>query len=71
MYLVINSGSTSLKFKIFDEQLKKLDFGIIEKIGQDHSIIEFKNLKETKDVSSHKQALVIVKNYLDAKNYCN
>ncbi|HNZ86219.1 MAG TPA: acetate/propionate family kinase [bacterium] len=67
MYLVINSGSTSLKFKIFDEQLKKLDFGIIEKIGQDHSIIEFKNLKETKDVSSHKQALVIVKNYLDAK----
>ncbi len=67
MYLVINSGSTSLKFKIFDKTYKELNFGIIEKIGQNHSIIEFKNKKNVLHVSSHKQALEILKNYLDTE----
>lgn len=67
MYLVINSGSTSLKFKVFDKSYKELDFGIIEKIGQNHSIIEFKNKKNILNISSHRQALEILKKYLDTE----
>lgn len=67
MYLIINSGSTSLKFKVFDKNLKECNFGIIEKIGQEHSIIEFKNKKNISKISSHKQALVIIKKYLDTE----
>ncbi|HNV96723.1 MAG TPA: acetate/propionate family kinase [bacterium] len=67
MFLVINSGSTSLKFKVFDKKYQELDFGIIEKIGDKHSIIEFKNKKEIKNISSHDEALKIVNNYLNFK----
>lgn len=67
MFLVINSGSTSLKFKVFDKDYNEFDFGIIEKIGDKDSIIEFKNKKEVKFISSHGDALKIVNNYLKSK----
>ncbi len=68
MFLVINSGSTSLKFKIFDRSFKELDFGVIEKIGQEHSILQFKDKKNILNINSHKQALEIARDYLETKN---
>ncbi len=65
--LVLNSGSTSLKFKIFNKKsLKEIHSGIIEKIGSQRSIIEFDKtiVNKHKSIKSHQQALKIVKNFL-------
>jgi acetate kinase len=65
--LVLNSGSTSLKFKVFNyESLKEIHSGVIEKIGLKNSIIEFDKtiVNNKKSVKSHQQALKIVKDFL-------
>jgi acetate kinase len=65
--LVLNSGSTSLKFKVFNkESLKEIHSGIVEKIGSKKSIIEFDKtvVNKNKSVKSHQQALKIIKNFL-------
>jgi len=65
--LVLNSGSTSLKFKIFNKQsLKEIHSGIIEKIGLKKSIIEFDGdlVTNKKNVKSHYEALKIIKKFL-------
>jgi len=68
--LSINSGSTSLKFKLFDLNLNQIRYGVIEKIGQDNSIINLDNDIVRKKVLSHKEALEIVHEFLlfDGKN---
>lgn len=70
--LVINSGSSSLKYQIIDmENLKVLIEGICERIGIGNSFISYTidNKKEKKiiDVNTHKEALeeilhIIIKN---------
>ncbi len=65
--LVLNSGSTSLKFKIFNYQsLKEIHSGLIEKIGLKKSIIEFDKtvISKKKSIKSHQQALKIIKEFL-------
>lgn len=66
MILVLNSGSTSLKFKLFDKKLNQIYFGLIEKIGQDHSIVDLNGIKSNQRIISHKEALDLVYNFLDA-----
>lgn len=43
MFLVINSGSSSLKFKLFDGALKEIAGGLVERIGLRNSFLEWKN----------------------------
>lgn len=65
--LVLNSGSTSLKFKVFNQaSLKEIHSGIIEKIGSSRSIIEFDQsiVSKNKSIKSHQAALKIVKKFL-------
>lgn len=39
MFLVINSGSSSLKFKLFDGALNEIAGGLVERIGLKHSFL--------------------------------
>ncbi len=65
MILVLNSGSTSLKFKLYDKKLNQIYFGLIEKIGQVNSIVDLNGIKSGQQVISHKEALDIVYNFLN------
>ncbi len=70
--LVLNSGSTSLKFKIFNYySLKEIHCGAIEKIGLKKSIIQFdnSNIKNRKTIINHSQALKIINDFI--KNETN
>jgi len=65
--LVLNSGSTSLKFKVFNKtSLKEIHGGTIEKIGLKKSIIQFDDslVSNKKNVRTHYQALKIIKKFL-------
>jgi len=63
MILVVNSGSSSLKFKFFDRRLKELAGGLIERIGLKDSFLEYKanggkkRLDYPKGIADHKQGL--------------
>lgn len=41
MILVVNSGSSSLKFKVYDRKLKTLAAGLVERIGLDKPFMRF------------------------------
>src|SRR3989338_2602859 len=60
--LVINSGSATLKFKIFDRRLNLLLSGIVEKIGLPGSFIEIDGKKTAlnKSLKKHEEALNLV-----------
>ncbi|MDD4304846.1 MAG: acetate/propionate family kinase [Patescibacteria group bacterium] len=60
--LILNSGSTSLKFKIFDNDKNEFANGIIEKIGSQKSIIDLDGKIDHYKISDHKEALNIIKN---------
>lgn len=68
--LVINSGSSSLKFAVLAEQGKELILeGIAQKLGSNNAIIEF-NFNQTKDIcplelGSHQGALASIKSWFD------
>ncbi|MEK7545535.1 MAG: acetate/propionate family kinase [Patescibacteria group bacterium] len=62
MIFVINSGSSSFKFKVFDLKMKTLASGIVERIGLDKPFLKFKNggeeIRETfASVPDHADAL--------------
>lgn len=67
--LVINSGSSSLKFSLFEmPEEKVLISGIIERIGLENSILKLnhnnKKIELQVETHSHKEALKIVSDYL-------
>ncbi len=64
MILVLNSGSTSLKFKLFDKKLNQIYFGLIEKIGINDSIVNLNGLVSNQEILSHKEALDVFYNFL-------
>jgi len=68
--LVINAGSATLKFKIFDlADLKLIKEGIVERIGLMGSFIEIDNKKEIYEVENHEQAFkLIVSKIIDLKD---
>ncbi|OGL74650.1 hypothetical protein A3C96_04355 [Candidatus Uhrbacteria bacterium RIFCSPHIGHO2_02_FULL_60_10] len=63
MILVINSGSSSLKFKVYDDRLKELAGGIVERIGLDKPFLDFrltgqeKQHEEFAEMADHTAAL--------------
>jgi len=75
MILVINSGSSSLKFKLFSPALGELAGGLIEKIGLGDSFFEYKIRGEKKrvdypeGVADHKHGLKEVFAALGAGGY--
>lgn len=70
MYLVLNAGSSSLKFKVFNKSLEVLAKGSVEEIyASDHSLYHFeasdKGLdKNTIKPVNHKEALELVLKFL-------
>lgn len=68
MILVLNSGSSSVKFKLFNKELQPICSGLVERIGTDKSEFHLnfnndtKNIK--KELANHMQALDLVINSL-------
>jgi len=63
--LVINSGSSSIKFQLIEMPEKKvLASGMVERIGLEESKIQLKvkgnNIEETRDISNHEAGLELV-----------
>lgn len=70
--LVINSGSSSIKYRLFDKKFNTLLYGKIEKIGEKNTkIIHHKEDKEFKkkiDIKNHRQGLKhLIKLFHDEK----
>jgi acetate kinase len=67
--LVINAGSATLKFKLFNlSDLKLLKEGIVERIGLDNSFLKTKTKQENypKGLLDHSEALSEIINFLKA-----
>ncbi len=64
MILVVNCGSSSLKFALFDNKLNEVVKGIFERIGVSNSFSEFKingnDDKYEQDYKTHKDALIFL-----------
>lgn len=63
MFLIINSGSATLKFKIFNKNLREIKSGIVERIGLKDSFLLFNGGKKIifkKGVKNHETAFEIV-----------
>lgn len=72
--LVLNSGSSSLKFQLFSMPEETISCsGIVERIGFNDAIFKYKNQRETieleSQILSHKIALKLVSQYLLDKDY--
>ena len=64
--LIINAGSSTLKFKVFNyDDLKLVKQGIVERIGLIRSFIILNGDKEINEVDSHEQAFRLVLRSLD------
>ncbi|MDD5251631.1 MAG: acetate kinase [Patescibacteria group bacterium] len=66
MILVINSGSSSLKFRLYDDLLRELAGGLIERLGQKNSFMEWqvgvakKRRDYSNGIENHERGLVEV-----------
>lgn len=59
--LIINAGSSSLKFEVFDfKTLKSLKEGIVERIGLMDSFIKIGKEKEINEVENHEEAFKLM-----------
>ncbi|RRQ50592.1 acetate kinase [Maribacter algicola] len=67
--LVLNSGSSSIKFKLLQMPLEKMICsGMVERIGYEDAILSIKkdeiNIQETVPIKSHREGLSIIVSYL-------
>lgn len=76
LILIINSGSTSLKFKIFQaDNLKEIISGLIERIGQNNSVFYYtennqqKKINYNAGVKNHETAVRLMVDILPQKVY--
>ncbi len=65
--LVLNSGSSSLKFRVFDSKMKVLAWGLMERIAEPESRARIdyidsdgseKSITQSKNIPDHKQAIM-------------
>lgn len=74
MILVINSGSSSLKFRLYSPKLRELANGLVERIGLDAPFLEYRigDKEKVRDdlsaVPDHKAALTAVFSALKREN---
>ncbi len=68
--LVLNSGSSSLKFQLFEmPEQKVLSKGLVERIGEEKSRFTAEKISVEQKIKNHQQALELITNYLlDKKN---
>ena len=71
--LIINAGSSSLKFKIFNENYTEIASGLVEKIGLPGSFFDWK-INKTKGklksvVNDHQSAINLILKFLQQKNF--
>jgi len=68
--LVLNSGSSSLKFQLFEmPEQKVLSKGLVERIGEESGKFSFGDFTIEQKIENHKQALELITDYLlDEKN---
>lgn len=76
LILIINSGSTSLKFKIFNNKLKIVFNGKIERIGETNSIFNYqennqkpKKINYSQGVKNHEIAVKLMIDIIPQKIY--
>lgn len=50
MILVLNSGSSSVKFKLFNKELQPICSGLVERIGTDKSEFHLNFNNDTKNI---------------------
>ena len=63
--LVINSGSSSLKFQLFDmPQAKVLVKGLAERIGEESGRFKANDYEVEQPIPTHKEALELLTDYL-------
>jgi len=62
MILVLNCGSSSLKFSLFDDLLNEVIKGIFERIGSRNSFCDFKKERIEQIFDTHKDALIFLFN---------
>ena len=67
--LVINSGSSSIKFQVFSMPSEEVKCsGLVERIGLDNAVISYKvngeKHEKTTDIPNHKEGLELVAQYL-------
>jgi len=66
--LILNCGSTSIKFKLFDRKYNALSEGMVEKIGEKTSKFYYKtckhNIKKEVKASNHRAGLGFIIKYL-------
>ena len=66
--LVLNSGSSSMKFKLYDDE-KAISSGLVDKIGESVSNVRLKNLANAQDVErqesveNHQKAVKIIEDF--------
>ncbi|NYZ74199.1 acetate kinase [Candidatus Micrarchaeota archaeon] len=61
--LVLNCGSSSMKYHMFDKDFKSLLSGIVERIGEKAQLVhrrDSETLKKKADVKNHKQAIALM-----------
>ncbi len=64
--LVLNAGSSSLKFRLYDMPEEKLVLkGLAERIGEKEGKITINDYTETLPIRNHAEALQLLKDYLD------
>lgn len=72
-YLVVNGGSSSLKFSLFDNHEYEIVNGIVEKIGEGDSSCTLKysgkKIEENHDIQNHNQAVELMINKLVGNNF--
>ncbi len=68
--LVLNSGSSSLKFQLFEmPEQKVLSKGLVERIGEEKSKFTAEKISVEQKIKNHQQALELITDYLlDEKN---
>lgn len=62
MILVLNCGSSSLKFSLFDDSLNEIVKGIFERIGSPNSFCDFRKERIEQMFDTHKDALIFLFN---------
>ena len=66
--LVLNSGSSSMKFKLYDDE-RAISSGLVDKIGESVSNVRLKNLANAQDVErqesveNHQKAVKIIEDF--------
>ncbi len=70
--LVLNCGSSSIKYRLFDRRFNTLLYGIVERIGEQARLVHHrgdKTLKKNVDVKNHKQAVSLMLKLLHDKEW--